>query len=135
MSETWTTREGVVLQIAEMETSHLINCLKLLLRNAVKWALAHDRRMIGTSRGSMLGLPEPHGEMARELWSMDDDDDDDAPLHFTLTDVFFSLADVLDYMPNSQSIRDELTKRLGMPAVMNIIDNYLKQIGCPYPYK
>jgi hypothetical protein len=41
-TDTWTTRDGRVLQISEMETNHIVATLKMLERNAasigIRWA-------------------------------------------------------------------------------------------------
>lgn len=40
INRTWVTKEGEVLNIKDMDTSHIINCIKMINRN--RWCYAYE---------------------------------------------------------------------------------------------
>jgi hypothetical protein len=65
--KTWTTREGDVLQIREMETQHILNCLAMLERTA---ALRKRRAELEMT----LSPFQPQGDMATDAFNYEFDE-------------------------------------------------------------
>lgn len=66
LPKTWTTREGTVVKIKSMTTSHIYNCLALLLRTA-------PQRKLSDEFLYTFG-PAPQGDMAMDTFMREFDD-------------------------------------------------------------
>lgn len=81
----WTTREGVKMALRDMETSHIVNCMKHLKRRKLAVELEY------------LSIPEPNGEHAQDAFNSEIDS--------------FASADVREVFPIYIKFEEELERR------------------------
>lgn len=108
----WTTKDGKEIDIGDLETSHLINIIKMLVKNVAYKLQAHEP-IYYCEYGSI---------------SMCDDD-----IYYECYPVYADNINVaLGMFAEWDGLRAELTKRLGSHEFLELCNKYLVSLGYDY---